>query len=76
MIPRFPDPEINQPKPDMPSGIERRREIRRRRTRQEKVQKLVARYKAKTMEPGEVIRKLRAITPGADEIIKRESIKS
>ena len=59
----------------MPSGIERVREIRRRRSRREKVQKLIKRYKAKTMEPSEVIRKLRAITPGADVIIKREGIK-
>ena len=60
----------------MPSGIERRREIRRKRTRAEKVKKLISRYKAKTMEPSEVIRKLRAITPGADVIIEREKIKA
>lgn len=60
----------------MPSGIERVREIRRKRTRREKVKKLIARHKAGTMEPSEVIRKLRAITPGADVIIEREKIKA
>ena len=59
----------------MPSGIERRREIRRRRTRREKVAKLIARHKAGTMEKSEVIRKLRQITPGADVILEREKIK-
>jgi hypothetical protein len=59
----------------MPSGIERVREIRRRRTRRVKVKKLLARAKAGTMEKSEVIRKLRAITPGANIIIEREGLK-
>jgi len=60
----------------MPSGIERRREIRRRRTRREKTKKLLARAKAGTMEKSEVIRKLRQLTPGADVIIEREGLKA
>ncbi|MCC9602410.1 hypothetical protein LOC67_17815 [Stieleria sp. JC731] len=58
----------------MPSGIERRREIRRLRTRRKKVAKLLARAKTGSMEKGEVARKLRALTPGADVIIEREGL--
>ena len=60
----------------MPSGIERRREIRRRRTRKKKVAHLVARAKAGTMDKAEVVRKLRMITPGAQIIIDREKLAS
>jgi len=59
----------------MPSGIERRREIRRRRTRRKKTIKLVARVKAGTMDKVEAIRKLRKLTPGADVVIAREGWK-
>ncbi|MEM6689193.1 MAG: DUF6800 family protein [Planctomycetota bacterium] len=59
----------------MPSGIERRREIRRRRTRRKNVAKVVARAKAGTMEKDEAIRKLRQMTPGANVIIEREGLK-
>jgi len=56
----------------MPAGIERRREIRRLRTRREKTAKIIARVKAGTMDRSEAIRKLRKLTPGADVIIERE----
>jgi len=59
----------------MPSGIERVREIKRRRTRRKKVANLLARAKAGTMEKGEVVRKLRRLTPGAEVIIEREGLK-
>ena len=59
----------------MPSGIERVREIKRLRTRRKKVAKLLARAKAGTMDKGEVARKLRRLTPGADVIIEREGLK-
>ncbi len=59
----------------MPSGIERVREIKRLRTRRKKVQKLLARAKAGTMEKAEVCRKLRKLTPGAEVIIEREGLK-
>jgi hypothetical protein len=60
----------------MPSGIERVREIRRRRTRRKKVVKLLARAKAGTMEKSEVIRKLRRMTTGAEVIIEREGLRT
>lgn len=60
----------------MPSGIERRREIRRRRTRRKNVAKVLARAKAGTMDKTEAIRKLRLMTPGADVIIEREKLAS
>jgi hypothetical protein len=59
----------------MPSGIERRREIRRLRTRRKKTANVVARVKAGTMDKTEAIRKLRMLTPGADVVIKREGWK-
>ncbi len=59
----------------MPSGIERVREIRRRRTRKKKVAKLLARATAGTMEKTEVARKLRRMTTGAQIIIDREGLK-
>lgn len=59
----------------MPSGIERVREIRRRRTRRKKVAKLLARAKAGTMEKSEVVRKLRRMTTGAEVIIEREGLR-
>lgn len=59
----------------MPSGIERRREIRRRRTRRKKTANLIARVKAGTMEKVEAIRKLRRLTTGAEVVIDREGWK-
>lgn len=56
----------------MPSGIERRREIRRLRTRRKNTAKLITRVEKGTIEKAEAIRKLRKMTPGADVIIKRE----
>ncbi len=54
------------------AGTERQREIRRRRTRREKVQLLVNKVpKASAVEKEEIVRKLRRLTPGADEIIGR-----
>ena len=58
------------------AGTERRREIRRVRTRRKKTAKLVARAKAGTMDKAEAIRKLRKLTPGADVIIEREGLAS
>ena len=59
----------------MTSGIERRREIRRLRTRRKKTANLVARVKAGTMDKAEAIRKLRMLTPGANVVIDREGWK-
>ncbi len=59
----------------MPSGIERRREINRLRTRRRKTANLIARVKAGTMDKSEAIRKLRRLTPGADIVIEREGWK-
>jgi hypothetical protein len=59
----------------MPSGIERRREINRLRTRRRKTALLVARVKAGTIEKDEAIRKLRKLTPGAEVVIEREGWK-
>jgi hypothetical protein len=56
----------------MPSGIERRREIRRRRTRRKNTAKLVGRVEKGTIEKAEAVRKLRKMTPGASVIIERE----
>lgn len=60
----------------MPSGIERRREIRRLRTRRKKTANLLARAKAGTMDKAEVVRKLRRLTPGSEVIIEREKLGS
>ena len=59
----------------MPSGIERVREIKRLRTRRKKTANIIQRVKKGTMEKAEAIRKLRALTPGADVIIEREGWK-
>ncbi|MDB4750047.1 hypothetical protein OAF83_04000 [Rubripirellula sp.] len=56
------------------AGIERVREIRRRRTRRKQTAKLIARAKAGTMDKAEAARKLRRLTPGADVIIAREGL--
>ncbi|MFK8115647.1 MAG: DUF6800 family protein [Rubripirellula sp.] len=56
----------------MPSGIERRREIKRLRTRRKNTAKLIARVEKGTIEKAEAIRKIRKMTPGADVIIARE----
>ena len=53
-------------------GSERRREIRRRRTRRRKTANYIARVKKGSMEKAEAIRKLKALTPGADVVIDRE----
>jgi len=57
------------------AGIERTREIRRRRTRRKKTRNLIDRAKKGTMEKSEVIRKLRKLTPGSEIIIEREGLK-
>lgn len=59
----------------MPSGIERRREIRRLRTRRKKTANMIARVKAGKMDKAEAIRKLKRLTPGADVVIEREGWK-
>ena len=56
------------------AGIERRREIRRLRTRRKKTAMLLDRAKKGTMDKAEAARKLRKLTPGADEIIAREGL--
>ena len=56
------------------AGIERVREIRRRRTRRRKTQILLARAKSGSMSKAEVARKLRKMTPGANTIIAREEL--
>ncbi len=54
------------------AGSERAREIRRRRTRREKVAYWTKKAeKAGPAEKTEIARKLRLLTPGADVIIKR-----
>ncbi|EMI55807.1 DUF6800 family protein [Rhodopirellula sallentina] len=55
-------------------GTERRREIARLRARRKKTAKLLNRAKAGTMDKAEVARKLRRMTPGAEDIIKREGL--
>ena len=50
---------------------ERRKEIKRRRHRQKKMQQLEKRLaKATVSERGEIARKLRGLTPGADVIVE------
>lgn len=52
------------------AGIERNRELRRRRARREKITKLKARLaKSTTSEKHEIARKLREMTPGAEQLI-------
>ncbi|MCA9246211.1 MAG: hypothetical protein KDA42_03820 [Planctomycetales bacterium] len=49
---------------------ERQKEIKRRRHRRAKVTKLKERLaKATVSEKGEIVRKLRGLTPGADELV-------
>ncbi len=51
-------------------GSERRRELRRRRKRREQLTALKSRLaKATNSERGEIARKLREITPGAEVLI-------
>jgi hypothetical protein len=52
------------------AGTERQRELRRRRKRTKKVTKLKGRLgKATQSEKGEIARKLRGMTPGAEVLI-------
>ena len=54
----------------MPSGIERVRELRRLRKRKKTYAKLKAKLpKATQSEKVEIARKLRALTPGAEQLI-------
>ncbi len=53
-------------------GTERRREIRRRRTRRKKTLQMVARVKSGALSKTEAVRKLRRMTPGAEIVIARE----
>lgn len=55
-------------------GTERRREIARLRIRRKKTAKLLGRVKAGTIDKAEAARKLRRMTPGANEVIKREGL--
>ncbi|TWT37645.1 hypothetical protein KOR34_26020 [Posidoniimonas corsicana] len=53
-------------------GSERRRELRRRRKRRETIDQFKARLpKASNSEKVEIARKLREMTPGAEELITR-----
>ncbi len=53
-------------------GIERQRELRRRRSRRKKVSIIERRAKtANASEKAVLIQKLRKLTPGADTIIER-----
>ncbi|MDF1844035.1 MAG: DUF6800 family protein [Rubripirellula sp.] len=54
------------------SGTERRREIRRRRTRRKKTLQMIARVKSGALSKTEAVRKLRRMTPGAEIVIARE----
>lgn len=54
------------------AGIERQREIRRRRKRKENIITMKAKLpKASPSEKVEMARKLRLMTPGAEELIAR-----
>ncbi len=54
------------------SASERKRELRRRRARMEKLTKLKSKLaKATQSEKTEIARKLRDLTPGAEELIDR-----
>ncbi len=54
------------------SASERKRELRRRRSRKEKLTKLKGKLaKATQSEKTEIARKLRNLTPGAEELIDR-----
>lgn len=53
-------------------GSERQREIRRRRKRKENLTAIKAKLpKASASEKAEIARKLRLMTPGAEELIER-----
>lgn len=57
------------------AATERRRELRRLRTRRRKTQKILAKAKnASATEKVELARKLRMLTPGADVVIQREGL--
>ncbi len=54
----------------MASAVERVRELRRRRSRKEKLNKLKAKLpKATASEKVEIARRLRSLTPGAETLI-------
>lgn len=53
-------------------GTERRRELRRRRKRRENLTEMKAKLdKASPSEKAEMARKLRLMTPGAEDLIQR-----
>jgi hypothetical protein len=55
---------------------ERKKEIRRRRHREKKLVQLHNRLgKATVSERGEIVRKIRAMTPGADTVISKWELK-
>ncbi|MEM6980156.1 MAG: DUF6800 family protein [Planctomycetota bacterium] len=56
------------------AGIERRREVRRLRTRKRKTKMILNRVQAGTMDKAEAARKLRKLTPGANVVIQREKL--
>lgn len=59
------------------SGSERRRELRRRRHRKKQIAKFASRAaKASANEKEVLAKKIRSLTPGADEIIERLKLKT
>jgi hypothetical protein len=61
----------------MPGCSERQKEIKRRRHRRKKMTKLTARLeKASGAEKLEIARKIRALTPGSEELITRLKLES
>lgn len=58
------------------AGVERNREISRRRKRKQQVRRLKKRVTtASASEKNEIVRKLRRLTPGADAVIAAMGIK-
>jgi hypothetical protein len=58
------------------AGVERNREIRRRRKRRQKIARFKKKIGAATVsEKSEMARKLRRLTPGADAVISALGIK-
>ena len=61
---------LDSPKEPRVSACERKRELRRRRARKDKLTKLKGRLpKATQSEKTEIARKLRNLTPGAESLI-------
>jgi hypothetical protein len=58
------------------AGVERNREIKRRRKRKQQIERMKRRIQSATAsEKSEIARKLRRLTPGADTVIAALGIK-